>query len=563
MWALRDLPVLEISLPRIKARCRNKVTEKEILYALPYIGLDIEDQEGDMVRVEYSPNRADFCSEAGIARSLLGLLGVEIGLPRYEFRDSQIRISVEGKEIRSVRPYINSLYSALSVTEDVIKQLIVMQEDLHNGVGRHRSKVAIGIHNAEMVRPPIKYLATDDDSYSFVPLNSSEKMTISEIIERTNQGREYGKILKKKGYYPLLIDSSGNTLSMPPIINGELTRLREGVRSIFVDVTSTEKNAGETTIAIIASMLSDIGGKVENVTVEDTEQGGVITTPDMSPGTMTFELDLTNRILGLKLGHEEARAALQKSRLELISNDQVRFPRFRSDIIHPIDLVEEVELGYGVSRLGPARTKSHAVGSLSARTKRLRTIVEILVGLGLIEIESLALGENDEEDDDDVHSFRVEDPKSQSYEFLRSSVIPSLLRVLSRSTHEEYPQRVFEQISVFRPSGDSDTGVSEEAHVGGAIAGSEAGYSVVRSVLDGFFRLALAPKEAVAFSSAEAIPLIYTSGRTAVITMQKGHQGRKLEVGLAGEVSPETLQRLGLRVPVAAFELNLEPLLND
>jgi phenylalanyl-tRNA synthetase beta chain len=553
------MPVIELSLSRLKSRARNKLSEEEILEALPYVGLDLEDREEDKITVEYSPNRPDFCSEAGIARSLMGLLGIEVGLPKFEFAQGSIKINVEGNEIRSVRPYIFSLYASLNVSEEVIKQLIVMQEDLHNGLGRRRAKVAIGIHNAEMVKPPIKYFATNDDSFTFVPLGSKEKMSIQQILQSTDQGTAYGKLLSR-GLFPLLIDSSGNTLSMPPIINGELTRLKQGIRSIFVDVTATEKQAGETTIAIIAQMLADIGASVESVAIKD-EDGSINVTPNMMPETTRFDLNLSNEILGLELSYEEARAALEKSRLELLSQDQAKIPRFRSDIIHPIDLAEEVELGYGVMKLKPQRTKTYLSGSLTEKTKRLQKLVDVLIGLGLTQIESLSLTSRTELALDPNLNLKVEDPKSQSYEYLRSQALPSLLQVLSQSTHEEYPQRVFEQVAVFRKYDSADTQVVEEEHAAAAIADSTASYTIIRSVLDGFLRLALKPSDKIVFEPSPIGGPIFAKGRTATFSLLKAKQ--KSEIGTIGEVSPEVLERLGLRVPVAAFELNLDPILND
>ncbi len=134
-----------------------------------------------------------------------------------------------------------------------------MQEDLHNGIGRRRSKVAIGIHNAEAITNQIKYYATKDQDFSFVPLGSKEKQTLDQILEGTEQGVSYGKLLS--GVFPILEDSRGNVLSMPPIINGDLTRLAAGQSKLFVDITGTDERVVDTSAAIIASMLSDSGAR--------------------------------------------------------------------------------------------------------------------------------------------------------------------------------------------------------------------------------------------------------------------------------------------------------------
>jgi phenylalanyl-tRNA synthetase beta chain len=563
------MPVIDLSLTRLQNRARNKLSEQQILDALPFIGLDIEDRNGDVVSVEYSPNRPDFCSEAGIGRSLMGLLGVEKGLPKFDFRQGPIVISVEGNEIESVRPHIFSLFCSLSVNEEIIKQLITMQEDLHNGIGRHRTKVAIGIHNAEMVKPPIKYFATFDKDFSFVPLNFAERATIAEIFEKTEQGKDYGKILGD-GPFPLLIDSSGNTLSMPPVINGELTRLKQGIRSIFVDVTATDNRAGETAIAIIAAMLSDIGGKVETVTIKHDDSSSLLT-PDMMPSTMRFDLDQTNEILGLELTRDQAKDALEKSRIELFSHDQAKIPKFRIDVMHPIDLTEDVALGYGISNLKPSRTKSYSIGSLTPKSKRLRKIVDVLIGLGLTQVESLTLTSRNEIGVSETRNFKVDDAKSENYEYLRAEALPSLLHVLTQSIHEEYPQKVFEQLSVFRKNengkNSGETRIIEEPRLAVAIADSHANYTSIRSVFDGFLRLVSGSDYQTTFEpfiEEEGESSIFARGRAASIFLTvNGYP--KDRIGIIGEVAPSVLfEKLKMRVPVAAFEISLDfLLLND
>lgn len=559
------MPVIQVSLSRLKTRARNKVSEEELFEALPYVGLDIEDRNGDLVNVEYSPNRPDFCSEAGIARSLLGLLEIETGLPKYDFPQSNFRIDLDGPEILKVRPFIFGLYARLKISDETIRELIVMQEDLHNGLGRHRSKVAIGIHNAEMVKPQIKYLATDDRAYSFVPLGSERKLTIAEVLEKTEQGQQYGGLLAPLGMFPLLIDASGNVLSMPPIINGELTRLKAGVNSIFVDVTATERRVGEITIAIIASMLSDMGARVETVSIRNPEKESASLesrTPDMMPESMKFDLQLTNEILGLELSYEEARSALEKSRLELLSQDHAKIPKFRSDIIHPIDLAEEVMLGYGVLNLRASRSKSYLVGGLMERSRRLNVVIDVLVGLGFTEIESLALTSRNQLLSTEGEELRVEDPKSKSYEYLRGGILPSLLEVLAQSKHSEYPQKLFEQLQVFKRDEKADTHVREEEHVAATLAASSANYTQIRSLFDGFTRLVMAPSIELMVEPSPPNP-IFASGRCASVSVLRSGAKTKVELGIIGEVSPRVLHELGLEVPVAAFELNLEPLLND
>ncbi|MCL4517833.1 MAG: phenylalanine--tRNA ligase subunit beta [Thaumarchaeota archaeon] len=548
------MPVIQVSLSRLEKYCKNLADAGKILETLPYLGLDIEDQVGDTISVEYSPNRPDFSSESGIARSLTGLLGIEVGLPKYTFTPSKYSIKVTGHEITQVRPQILGIYAEIAVTEDIIKQLINVQEDLHNGVGRRRSKVAIGIHNAEVLTPPIKYYAENDSNYSFVPLGGREKKSIREILSDTEQGVAYGRLLSKS--YPMLVDSARNVLSMPPIINGELTRLKPGITRLFVDITGTEERAVDASTAIIAAMLSDMKAKVQTVTVESGTKK--FSSPDMTARETKFDLALVNDTLGFEFSLEEATRAITRSRLEIDPSGVAKIPRFRYDIIHPIDLAEEVALGFGIAKIKPVGTKSSLVGTFNPRLKRQDRVIDVLVGLGLTEIWNLSLTSlEDASLSCNSPLLKVDDPKSQSFEYLRSELMTSLLANLGASTHQEYPQRIFEQATVFRPDSSAVAGLREDEHVAVAIADSGANYSMIHSVMDGFFRLATRVEKAITLSPVHEKKGAFAVGRSAIIC------AKDTSIGMVGEISPEILERYGIKVPVVGFEINIETLLKE
>jgi phenylalanyl-tRNA synthetase beta chain len=552
-------PVIELSLERLRKYASNKVSENQILESLPYLGLDIEKAEGDLVSVEYNPNRPDFCSEPGIARALVGQLGIKVGLPKYDFPKTGPKVAIEGREVKGVRPFIFCLAAELHMDDDIIKQLIGAQEDLHNGLGRKRSTVAIGLHDLKTVRPPITYYATKDTDFSFTPLGSVRPMSIHEIIETTEQGKEYGEILRK-GVFPLLVDSAGTVLSFPPVINGEVTRLEPGAASLFVDVTATDRKAGETVIAILAAMISDLGGRVNSVRIEDRVSKSRFWTPDMSSTSMGLDLALANRILGLKLKPLEAKRSLEKCRLGFGAKNTVWIPRYRSDVLHKIDLVEELELGYGVESLTPEKVSTSITGSTLSRTRKEERIVEVLVGLGLTEIVEFALRSSYSAQafGSDVQTLKVENPKSASYEYLLDSVTPMLLSVLGKTKGEEYPQHLYEQGIVFKRSDKTETGIIEESHVAVLLAESKSNFTFASSVLNSFCRQSLGA-DIVGLTPAEKAPIWFAEGRTARIILTLPNF--KGEIGLVGEIAPRTLNSLGLGVPVSGFELNLEPFL--
>lgn len=531
------------------------MSDDKIFETLPYLGLDIEDRQGDVVSVEYSPNRPDFSSEVGIARSLLGILGLESGAPKYLFKPSKYKVTVVEDEVGNVRPSIAALYAEITVTEELIKQIISMQEDLHNGIGRRRTRVAIGIHNAAVISNHIKYRATKDRNFSFAPLGSETNQTIGGILEKTEQGMAYGRLLTDR--FPILEDSRGNVLSMPPIINGNITRIAAGQSQLFVDVTGTDGRIVDISTAIIAAMLTDSGGRVYSAEIVRTQ--GSVSTPDMTPKSMRFDLSLARKLLGYDFTAKEVEGYLAKCRIGMYSNGNAIVPRYRFDIMHSIDLIEEVALGFGIQRISAQDLKTSLVGSFSKRQERLESVIEALVGLGLTEVWNLSLTSGNEATEG---LLRVQDSKTQNLEFLRSNLVLSLLSVLRGSTHQEYPQRIFEQATIFRPSTQSTTGVCEEEHAALMIADSSSRYSLIHSITDCFLQQILERNTSISYRSGKENNYPFVAGRYAIVSISN-EQVKDLDLGVLGEIDPFALEKYGLKVPVVGFEVNLDPLIKE
>mgnify|MGYP001577616505 CR=1 FL=1 len=80
------MPVVELSLSRLQNLVGKKANKKQILDSLPFLGLDIESLDGNIVRVEYSPNRPDYSTDFGIALGLQGILGISKGMLKLDVK---------------------------------------------------------------------------------------------------------------------------------------------------------------------------------------------------------------------------------------------------------------------------------------------------------------------------------------------------------------------------------------------------------------------------------------------------------------------------------------------
>ncbi len=529
------------------------------------MGLDIEGIDEESIRIEYNPNRPDFSSQYGIVRALKGLFEIEVGIPNFNLSTDREYVIQVDKSIKQLRPYVVSLVAKRkekNLTNGDVKELISMQEDLHNGIGRHRKKASIGIHNLDKVKFPLVYTTAGED-FSFVPIDKQNPYTIKQILTELDSGREYGFILKDAKKYPIIRDSNNSVLSFPPIVNGNATRLSTDIKNILIEVTGTNRQTADDTIAIIAMSLFDSGFRINPVTIYDTKTGNKELTPKMEAKNFQIDTDYINQVLGLNLTIQDISSSLKKSRLGVDTKGgkygkmMCIIPRYRTDIIHQIDIVEETLIGYGVFKLQPSIPWSKTSGATSDLTKLFNATREILVGMKMLEILSFSLVSRKMQyelvgiENSITSAISVEGTKSTEHEVLRDSLIPSLLQTLSHNIHEEYPQELFEIGKVFQIT----DGLDEHWNVGVVIAHNLANYTEAKSVVQELVKGCFGPIYAKAISTPTSYNGMFIEGRCADINLNEK------KIGIIGEITPGTIEKFKLRVPVAAFELNLSSLL--
>jgi phenylalanyl-tRNA synthetase beta chain len=543
-----SLPVVALETERFSALVG--ADREKILERLPYIGLDIESVEPDRIRVEYSPNRPDFGTDYGIAKALRGLLGLELGLRRYEVYPSNMTVSVDPK-LSSVRPFIAcATAGGLELDDEDIRQLISLQEDLHNGLGRRRKMVAIGLHDIGSLVPPIQFRAVDP-SFSFLPLGETAQMRLDQILAETDTGKAFGRILAGSRYFPILNDSKGTVLSFPPVVNGNATRVTSSTKSMFIDVTSMEMAAGDEVLAIIMTTLADMGGKIGSVKIDYQE--GARDTPDLGPSRVALDEGLINRVTGLRLSETQIADCLRKSRLD-VSGRSVLIPRYRIDILHPVDIAEEVALGYGIDAIEAEYPPSKEPGSLNRLNQALDRVSESVAMAGFIEtmnfdlVDVASLYTNFSRPPD--FRIEVENPRTIEHSVLRDSILPSLMAALSRNVQATYPQKVYEVGRVFLRDGST---VVERPHLSALTAHSSSSFSEAKMYLEALVLAHLG-------ESTKTLPgahWAFAEGRCAEVLV-KGQR-----IGYIGEVKPTALAAFGLDVPVAGYEIDLGPFIQN
>ncbi len=545
------MPVVTLYFDRINKILGKKIPKSKIVDTLPFIGLDIEEETNDHINVEYSPNRPDYSTDYGIITGLQGLLGIKLGMPSLKIKSGNDMIKADAS-VSKVRPYVTAIEARNGVLNDeTIRQIITMQEDLHNGLGRRRKKVSIGIHDIDKIKFPL-YYKTVAKNHSFVSLESDGSMTVKEMLEKTETGKKYGHILTGKDKVPIIIDSAGNTLSFPPIINGKLTEINNKTRNLLVEVTATDKNSAEGVLAVLANALQMAGFQLFSVKIV----GANNSTPSLKSRDLILEPELVNKTLGIDISDSLIIKSLKKSRLDARMKGKkivCTIPRYRTDIFGVMDLVEEVALGYGIQNLVPTMPESVSAGERNGITKSLETIRSLMVGLGYTEVMNFELTGKEilyeKTNRDSSKIISVADSKSQEHIILRDILLPGMMEVLSKNIHESYPQKIFEIGTVF----EKGSPIVEAIHLACLDAHKDANFTEVKSVLQTLLKIGFD----LTCETVTQKESMFVDGRTGKIVIS----GKKL--GTIGEVDPKIADNFKLRTLVSGFEMNLTGLIFD
>jgi phenylalanyl-tRNA synthetase beta chain len=534
-----------LKFPRKEVEKHIKLTEENISKIMQ-MGIPISVQ-GEEAEIEITPNRPDLLSFQGFLRAVKTYFNPK-EQPKYRVHspEKDFRVIID-PSVREVRPYTAcAIVKKLKLDDEKIKEIIDMQEKLHSTIGRNRKKAAIGIYPLEKITLPITYEAKKPGDIKFRPLESEKEMTGLQILQQHPTGREYAKLLESCSTYPIFKDAKGNILSMPPIINSHETgKISEQTSEVFIECSGSDMNTLKKILNIIVTALADIGGQVYAMDLDYGKNCGT-TTPDLKPEKIKLSVDNANKLLGLSLKEKDLEKLLPKMGYEYAAG-KVSVPAWRADILHEVDIIEDLAVAYGYENLVPEIPEVATIGEESKESKIERKIAEILIGLSLIETSSYHLIKHEEAEKAQIKEedrIEVENSKTD-YKILRNSLLIPVLRIFAENKDNEYPQKLFEIGTVFERNGKEETSIAE--HKSLIIAASPGNFTELKQVLDYLARIA-----GFKYELKEAQNQGLIEGRTGAIIMNNR------QVGCLGEIHPETLRVWNIKTPVAVLEISLE-----
>ena len=552
------MPTIDVHKQDLEELVGRKFTLEELESALKFVKGEIDGVIGHELKIDIkATDRPDLWNVEGIARALRSHYSNNQGIPKYNVSKPVMTINISEK-VKKVRPYIAAaIIRDIKINDDILKQLIQAQEKIAGTFGRRRREVAIGVFDLDKIIPPLLYTATKPEGLKFEPLDGERKMTPAEVLEIHPKGKEFAHLVKGHDVYPIIIDGANDVVSMPPIINSEKSgRVTKRSKNLLIEITGLEMKNVETALNILSMSLADRGGKIEQVNIVDSKDN-IIVTPTFAVKEFKVDKYLIKRTFGFMPSDKEIKSLLERSRYNVVSIDKndeghahIQFPTYRQDIMHAMDVVEDMLMAYGFDNIEPQYPEFFTQGSLKSVTIRNRKLREIMVGTGAQEISTFILTnkknlfEKMNLPDDEI--VEISNPVSSNWVVMRSWLTPSLVELLSKNTNVEYPQKIFELGQCVKLNTRSQVGSEDMWKMAYSEAGSKVNFTHAKSVLQAYARTI--GKELKVVSKDHPM---FITGRSGQVYLDG------TAVGIIGELHPQVLNNWKIEVPTAVWEIEI------
>ena len=554
--------------------CQHDIADVD--HRLPLLGTDIDRCDEEVLDIEIFPNRPDLLSAETLSLAMRGFLHNQPTLANESLESSGITLSVE-PELATIRPVIlGAVVRGLDMVDDdemddFIKQLMDHQEKLHFALGRGRRRASIGVHDLTTLKPPFTVKAVER-SHSFIPLAMEHAMTIDEILASHPKGVDYAHLLDGMEKVPIIEDAEGAVLSFPPIINGVHTTVQSSTRDLFIDVTGWDRRACESCLMLVALQAKERGGTLQTKQIIDCH-GKQEVLPNWTPVHHRVPARLITTILGRELSDDELSNAMLRmggtytgrspatsdeispsKSMQYASEGEDMFgfdmPRWRFDLLHPVDIVEDIAIGHGYEDLGSDVPKAPMNAIPRPDDNLRRRIRTSMQGMGFMQIQSLTLS-NDEDQFNRMRwkpfneITRITNPITLEHTMMRHFLLPGLLRLLATNRHHDLPQSVYELGTVVRDHKNMD-------RLAFLTAERIGGFASIRGRIQAFLRDIGAENVVIEPLPDNEGP--WLAGRSAKILLDGEW------VGCFGEIDPSISQIFELLVPLNGAEFDVEAL---
>lgn len=540
----------------------------------------VEVTEEVMYKIEIPANRYDLLCLEGLAQALRVFLQLDKSIPAYALSGQpQLTMQVQDT-VTEVRPFVYcAVLRGMQMTKQAYQSLIDLQEKLHQNICRKRTLVAIGTHDLDKLRGPFTYEGRAPHDISFVPLSKQEEYNgeqLMQLYEEDAQLKKYLHIIRDKAVYPVIYDADQTVLSMPPIINGDHSKISLATRDMLIECTATDKTKASIVLNVVVAMFSKYCERqfsVEPVTVSYSS-GETMVTPDFSTPSVSADVGYVNRSVGVNLTVDDMVKLLRRMQLPARADGTERLmvdvPIIRSDVLHECDVMCDVAVAYGFNRVEERMPATATVGKqqpLNHLSDLLRRegfaqhgFTEVLTWVTVSHAENFDLVRRADGGD---MAVRIGNPKTLEFEECRTSLLPGLLKTLRENRKCAVPIRLFEVGDVVLKDATKDVLCANRRRACAIACGTVAGFEVLQGVLEACLRSLGAVRQSGDGAGDRAWSLVEEGcDDGALFDGRRGsivYGGRT--IGAIGWVHPEVLKNFSLNYPCSAFEFDVEAFL--
>ncbi|RKF83893.1 Phenylalanine--tRNA ligase beta subunit [Golovinomyces cichoracearum] len=539
-------------------------------------------QEPAKLKIEIPANRYDMLCFEGISLMLNVFLG-KVPYPNYRLappKDDKTASITVSSETLKIRPFISgAILRNIQFTQEAYDSFISLQDKLHQNLARQRTLVAIGTHDLDKINGPFTYEALRPGDISFVPLNQRKEMNAEELMLLYKTDKHLAKylpIIQDSPVYPVIYDSNRIVCSLPPIINGDHSKITLDTKNVFIEITGTDRTKLEIVNNIIVAMFSQYCTEpftVEPMTIVSDHNGETRKTPNLSCRTTKVEVDYINKSCGLNESPQRICDLLTKMcySARSISTDQnlieVTVPITRADVLHQCDVMEDFAIAYGFNNLPRSSPNKASTIAQPLMINKLGDIVRMEAALaGWVEVMPLILCSHDENfsylnrKDNGETAVVLANPKTAEYQIVRTSLLPGILKTIRENKKHSVPIKIFEVSDIALKDIELERQSRNERHFAAAWYGKTSGFEVVHGLLDRILLMLRTPFLVSEESPTEvgldgAAKNGYWIDEIDEATFFPGHaaaiylrvNGKKTRIGEFGILHPTVLEKFELR----------------
>ncbi len=542
------MPNIIYKKSELKKMIGNKISDKELLEIITLVKPNIENIKEDNILIEHTADRPDLFGIEGFSRAIKNYLGYTKGLKKYSTRKPKFSIKINKVPIR---PYVSCvIIRNIKMSEDFLKNVINIQEILNNSLGRKRTIAAIGIHDLDKIIGKISYAGVLRNE-KMLPLEYSDEIELKKILNNIEKGKEFGKIIKNAKFWPVFKDEKG-IISFPPIINSERTKITKETKNFFIEITGLNKKIIKQIMNILVTNFSDRKFILESIKLKFEKKSEI--TPDLSQEIIEVEINNVNKILGTNLSGKEIINLLRRMGYDGINNNgklEIIIPCYRVDILHPIDIIEDVAIAYGYNNFKPKIPNISTIGNYLKIEKISEMATNSIIGFGFQEIIKSCLSNKKDQFEKmnlpESNIIEIKNPISSEYNCVRKYLIPGIMKFLSLNKHYEYPQNIFEIGDVVVEDKTNENKSRNERRIAGVICYNKAGFMEMKNIVKSLMN-SLDVEYKIKLSNNPS----YIQGRGVDMYIDKKY------CGTFGEIHPQILNNWEINMPVVSFEIILE-----